>query len=412
MSKLLTLLSLIFSLISFSQDLATIFNDTINTGNEIRITSLNYYSSNGFNNELTNKFIFGGNISNEIKDFNQGKLGSINSLGAESEQKIEYVNYNIIPFKKWSNLGIIFSIEDLHFVSSNLSTDLYNTLFYGNSPYVGDTMDFSYSHLQYQHYQKISFGLIHNKYKSSLKISFVNANKGIDYRLGNTWMYSSPLSDSINFNLNAEGHYTPGNNPYFSTAGAGFALDLNHNFIYYNKNEKRQVINFKLGNIGFIYWNDETNYNFVDSSNTYSGFEIMNLITKDSASNLLTTDTLGIFSTTRNQIELLPFELSIQKLADRYASKKLQLIFGFKSIISSDYRPYIFVGGYYSPNQKFGISSRLAYGGFGGFKLGLNANYWVKDKFEIALGTYDLVGFASSKYGFGKSLNFSTLIKF
>ena len=62
--------------------------------------------------------------------------------------------------------------------------------------------------------------------------SFVNANKGIDYRLGNTWMYSSALSDSINFNLNAEGHYTSGNNPYFSTAGAGFALDLNHNFIY------------------------------------------------------------------------------------------------------------------------------------------------------------------------------------
>ena len=88
------------------------------------------------------------------------------------------------------------------------------------------------------------------------------------------------------------------------------------------------------------------------------------------------------------------------------------MIFGFKSIITSDYKPYLFVGAYYSPNQKFGISSRLAYGGFGGFKVGLNANYWVKDKFEVAMGTYDLVGFASAKYGFGKSFNFSTRIKF
>ena len=325
---------------------------------------------------------------------------------------MEYINYNITPVKKWTNYGLIIGVEDVNFVSSNLSSDLYNTVFYGNSNYLGDTLDFSFSHLQYQHYQKVSFGLIHKTYKSSLKVSFVSGNRSIDYRLGNTWMQSSVLSDSIKFNLNAEGHFTDSTQSYLSPKGYGFAFDLNHNFIYYNRDGKRQVINFKLGNLGVVFWNDKTNYNYVDSSSTYSGFDLTDFLGSDFTTQQLTSDTLGIFSDKRSKMELLPFELSVQKLADRYSDKKIQVIFGFKSIITSDYKPYLYVGAYYSPNQKFGLSSRLAYGGFGGFKVGLNANYWVKDKFEIALGTFDLVGFISPKYGFGKSLNFSTRIKF
>lgn len=412
MNKFLTSVILLTTSLSFGQDLSHVYSDTTNTGHQINISSFNYYASNSFNNQLTNAFIYGGNISTEIKDFNQTKLGRVNSLGGEAEQKIEYINYNITPIKKWANYGLIVGIEDVNFISTNLNSDLYNSAFYGNSNYLGDTMDFSFSHLQYQHYQKISFGLIHKTYKSSLKLSFVQGNRSIDYRLGNTWMYSSPDSDSIKYNLNAEGHYTDSTKSYFSGKGYGFSFDFNHNFIYYNKDGNRKVINFKLGNLGVVFWNDKTNYNYVDSANTYTGFDVLDLIAKDSAATLLSSDTLGIYSSKESKMELLPFELSIQKLADRYSDKKVQLIFGFKSIITSDYKPYLYVGAYYSPNQNFGLSSRFSYGGFGGFKVGLNANYLVKDKFEIAIGTFDLVGFISPKYGFGKSLNFSTRIKF
>lgn len=412
MNKILTAIFVIVATTTFSQELSPIYDDTVNTGHELNISSFNYYASNSFNNQLTNAFIYGGNISNEIKDFNQSKLGRLNSIGGEAEQKIEYINYNITPIKKWTNYGLVVSVEDINFASANLSSDLYNTAFYGNANYLGDTMDFSFTHLQYQHYQKVSFGLIHKTYKSSLKLSFVNGNRSIDYRLGNTWLQSSAASDSIKFNLNGEGHYTDSTNSYLSSKGYGFAFDFSHNFIYYNKDSKRQVINFKLGNLGMVFWNDKTNYNYVDSANTYSGFNVLDLISSDSTANLLSSDTLGIYSSTRSKVELLPFELSVQKLADRYSDQKVQLIFGFKSIITSDFRPYIYAGAYYSPNQNFGISSRLAYGGFGGFKVGLNANYWLKDKLEVAIGTFDLVGFASTKYGFGKSLNFSTRINF
>lgn len=412
MKSLLFITSIFCLTLSYSQSLAPIFGDTTNTGHQINISSFNFYASNSFNNSLTNTFIFGGNIDNELKDYNQSKLGSTNTLGGKTEQKIEYVNYNITPLKKLNNFGLVASIADINFLSSNIKTDLYNTILYGNSAFLGDTMDFSSSHLQYLHYQKISIGLIHKKLNSTLKLGFVMGNRSIDYRLGNTWINSSPESDSIHVNVSGEGYYTDSTSSYFDSKGYGFSFDFEHNIIYNNKKGKKQIINFTLNNIGLIFWNANTTYQYVDSKNTYSGFDIIDLINRDTSNALISLDTLEIYSKTKSKAKLLPFELSMQKLANRYSDQKFQLIFGLKAIVTSDYKPYLFVGAYYSPNQKIGLSSRLAYGGFGGFKVGLNANYWIKDKFEIAIGTYDLVGFISNKFGYGKSLHLSARIKF
>jgi len=412
MKNLIFISSLFCLTFSFGQNYSPIFGDTLNTGHQVNISSFNYYASTSFNNNLTNKFIFGGNIDTELKNFNQSNLRNSNATGGKTEQKIEYVNYNITPFKTLENYGLIASLEDINLFSSNISTDLYNSIFYGNQNYLGDTMDFSYSHLQHLHYQKISIGLVHKKLNSSLKLGFIMGNKSIDYRLGDTWINSSPTSDSIQVNLNGEGHYSDSTSNYFEPKGYGFSFDFEHNIIYKNKKGKSNVINFTLGNIGVIFWNSNTNYHYVDSKNTYSGFDIRSLINRDTSKTLLSMDTLGILSKTQPLVKLLPFELSMQKLANRFSDQKFQLIFGLKAIILSDYKPYMFVGAYYSPNQKIGISSRLAYGGFGGFKGGINANYWIKDKLEIAIGTYDVVGFISKKYGYGKSLHLSANLKF
>ncbi|HIP36036.1 MAG TPA: hypothetical protein EYG85_04210 [Crocinitomix sp.] len=412
--KIITLiLAFIISVYSHSQEITRVFSDTTNQGHEIEITSFNYYASNSFNNELTDKFIKGGEITQSIKDFNQSKLGKLNSFGGEIEQRILYFNYDITPLKNRPNLGLVFSLEDVNYISTNISSDLFNTIFYGNQNYLGDTMDFSFSHAQYIHYQKIGFGLLHKKYKSYLKVDFLLGNRLENYRLGDTWMYSSSASDSIKFNLNAEGYSSDTIKSYFDSKGYGFSFDFEHNFIYVDKKKRSQVINIKLSNFGVIFWDKNTRFTYVDSANVFSGFEITDLLSRDSSSApLYSTDTLGFFNGLRQHAEVLPFEISIQKLANRYSSQKLQFIFGLKALISSDYRPYGFFGAYYSPISSLGLSTRLAYGGFGGLKLGLSANYFIKNKFQVHLGTYDLIGFILPKYGFGKSLNISMNIKF
>ena len=59
------------------------------------------------------------------------------------------------------------------------------------------------------------------------------------------------------------------------------------------------------------------------------------------------------------------------------------------------------------PNPYFAASTRVSYGGFGGFQWGLNLNLWLKNKVYFGLGSFDLIGLASKKYGFGRSINFS-----
>ncbi len=409
---LISIILFLISSSSFGQETEKVFGDTINEGHEIEMTSFNYYAST-FNNAFSDKFIKGGEITSDIKDFNQSKLKRINAFGGEMEQRIHYYNYNITPLKNKPNLGMIFSVEDVNYISSNVSSDLFNTIFYGNNNYLGDTMNFSFSHAQYIHYQKIGFGLMHKKTKSYLKVDFILGNKLMNYRLGNTWMYSSPDSDTIKYNLNAEGFASDTIKSYFDAKGYGFSFDFEHNFIYNDKKERPQVINIKLSNFGVIFWNKQTTQTYVDSANTFSGFELSQLIKRDSTSgDLYPADTLGIFKRQGAHTGLLPFEISIQKLANRYTDQKIQLTFGLKALISSDYRPYGFIGAYYSPTSSIGISSRLAYGGFGGLKVGLSANYFIKNKFTINVGTYDLIGFISPKHGFGKSLNLSMNFKF
>jgi hypothetical protein len=375
------------------------------------MTSFNYYASNHFNNDLVNQFIFGGEITNDIKDFNQNKLGRMNVIGGEIEQKLEYHNFNLTPFKKYPQLAMTFAAEDINFFSANISSDLFSTVFYGNKSYLGDTMDFSFSHIQNLHFQKIGFGVIHKKTKSYVRLNFLLGNKSLNYRVGDSWLYSSPASDSISLNMNFDGYRTDTSKSYYEYKGYGFSFDFEHNFIYKDHKDRMQVYNLKLSNFGMVFWDDQTTFNYVDSTYKYSGFELSELLNRDSTSTPLLPDSLGILQKQQTKVEVLPFEISLQKSANQLTDQKLQIIYGLKALVSSDFRPYVFAGAYYAPFKSFSLQSRLAYGGFGGFKVGLGLNYFLNQTFMISLSSYDVIGYVSSKYGYGKSLNFALRLK-
>jgi hypothetical protein len=120
-------------------------------------------------------------------------------------------------------------------------------------------------------------------------------------------------------------------------------------------------------------------------------------------------DTLGLQTTKHRYGEALPLEITLDKLADRYGNK-VQAIFGFKAIITPEYRPYLYGGVYFQPHSKFSTSAYLSYGGFAGISMGLYLNYWPTEKIYIALGTADLIGVISKNYGFGRSASFFCII--
>jgi hypothetical protein len=400
------------NLAAYSQEQTFIFEDTINDKNLVKISSYNTYSSNRFNNDFMDKFLFGGEITTEMKDKTSSKLKQLNAIGGEFEQRIDSYSPSINMFKK-ENLGMKLSFSDNHYIAGNVSTDLFNTAMYGNANYIGDTMQFTFSHAQYLHYQKFGIGFYNERNLSSVQISYVSGSKGFDFGLGEAYMISRPDMDTVDLKANGQGYITDTLSPYLAFQGGGFSIDVDYNFIFEGKAKNRQIINFKVNNLGMIFWNKRTkNYN-LNADGTYTGFELSQFLNQDSTQNNSVNwrDTLNITESLRNKVSSLPLELVVQKVADNGIDAKLQAIFGFKTILVPDYFPYLYVGAYYRPFDKFSLSTRLSYGGFAGLRWGLNVNYWVKDKMYFGAGTFDVIGLASKKLGFGRGINFSMYYK-
>lgn len=405
---LLIAIALWFSHLSIGQEPVVVFEDTINNHPQLYISSFNYYSSNTYSNDLTDKFLFGGEITPLIKTNNQKRLKGLNAIGGEFEQRIDSYSPTVNPFKK-EKYGLKISFSDNHFLSSNIPSAMYNTVLFGNAGYEGDTMDFSFAHAQYQHYQKFSIGFYEKRTMSSIQISYIAGSRGFDGRLNQSYMLTQSDMDTVLLSLRGDGFMTQEFSPYWAFQGGGFAIDFNYNFLFSNKNGKRQIVNLKINNAGVIFWNKNSQNFYVDSTSRYTGFDVKDLMNKDSSDtyDFSFADTIGILRATAPYTDVLPLELVVQKLPDLGNPNKLQAIFGFKAILTTDYFPYLYAGAFYRPMDNLAISSRVSYGGFGGLKMGLNVNYWIKDKAYISIGTFDLLGDISKKIGMGRSANLS-----
>lgn len=408
---LLAIYSLFFAS-GHAQEPALVFMDTVNDQSLIRLTSYNSYSSNRFDNEFMDKFLFGGQISNELKDRQQNRLKYRNVLGGEFEQRIDAQIPGIKMFGK-EDYGMKLSFSDNHYFSADIKGDLFNLAMYGNGPYVGDTMDFTFSSLHYEHFQKFGIGFFNKHNLSSIQISYIFGSKGLKGGLDQSYLYSHPEGDSVDVFTNGQMIMTDRYFPYWGFQGNGFSIDVDYNFIFEGKSKNRQIINFKINNLGIIFWNSPSKNYFMANNGTYSGFNIQDLMNQDSTvdNSVNWMDTLGITETPGHQIDVLPIELVVQKLADHGIDAKWQPIFGFKAIMIPEYFPYLYAGVYYKPTQSFSLSSRLSYGGWAGLRWGLNFNYWLKDKMYIGAGTFDVMGLVSKKIGFGRGFNFSMYFK-
>lgn len=393
---------------AWSQEQFFIFKDSVAEGSWITLSGFNYYSSNRFHNDYMDKWIFGGYIDEETKDKPGQMLGNLNNIGGEFENGIDFYTAEVHPFKL-ENWGLRLGISDNHYLSASIPSDLYNVAMYGNTPYLGDTLDFNFAHIQYQHFQKLTIGMFDKRNRSSISLSYVSGSKGVNGRLANSWMFNN--SDTVQLALQGSGYRSEDFSPYWAFNGSGFAFDLDYNFLFENKKGSRQIVNFKIKNLGMIFWNKGT-YNYqIDSTTTYTGFDVQDFLLNDQDTSNLSDfnilDTLGLEEYQGRRYDFLAPELVVQKLGDQASSQRLQAIFGFKAILSTDFFPYFYGGAYFKASENFSLSSRLSYGGFAGFRWGLHANYWIKDRAYIGIGSFDMIGNISKKVGFGRGINFT-----
>lgn len=355
-----------------------------------------YYGSTALDNETTSLFNNGGFYSPSLKLETQKRLRNYNYLGAEYSNKLEYTDSGS---ELIAGMGHYVNIESAGSQGLIFSKDLFNIIFEGNGNYVGDTAWLSRTEYSGYGYQKIGFGIANKgKFKAGLGIlNFTNYRSGI---LDKSYLYTSPAADSIF--LEAEGRFKNGTG---SSTGIGIGIDFE---IVSNLLSTDSIVSssrgFVLGarNLGVYIGNSNTQHYRMDTSYSFTGFEVNSLtdIQAELFASEKLTDTLLPNAESKRHFELLPAEVYFYSPADPIG-KKLQVIYGFRYRIKSATQAMVTFGINYRASEQLQLNTYLIGGGFNYVQWGVSLDKKF-NQVNLGLGFNNMIGLLS-KEGYGKS---------
>ncbi|MFM7682386.1 MAG: hypothetical protein ACKO7P_06530 [Bacteroidota bacterium] len=174
MKQFIAILFLILIENGFSQSWLPNYHDSlINRKHEIVLTGTADYASTSLHKSLTQKLIYGGEITTEIKDKSRSLHLGVNQFGSDLNTEAEYRNYTVSLFKN-PNWGFTAKVGYYSFIGARYSKDLFDLTFYGNQDYLGDTASVSGTKFSSYSFQKVGFGWLDKKSKSSVSLNLFN----------------------------------------------------------------------------------------------------------------------------------------------------------------------------------------------------------------------------------------------
>lgn len=383
----------------FSQSLPLGY-DTLSHSHELKLDgSVDFYGS-AVQMALTSKFIKGGFITEDIKNSSFERHKGINRFGGVFGGDIEYRNYTSRMFKN-KDWGFVVKGGYHLFAGMLYSKDLFGLVFYGNEPFRGETMDMSGLDISYMAFQKVGFGFIAPKSKSSITFNVYNVSDRISGDFRTFELSQDELGDEVTLTL--DGEFQLKNNAKFNQGiGVGFDADFKLPIAWMN--DRTAFIQFEARNIGFAYMYEKQKVYSIDTTLVLSGFSFDDIMGEENlfSDSLDVLDTLGVRSTEKNVTSLLPGYIQIGKMVDDHCTNQLQSFFGIRLYPTLIYSPYVFAGLDYAPIKALRLGLSASYGGFGGFRAG----FYIHSKFSnysIGLGSENVIGFFSKKAS-GQSL--------
>jgi hypothetical protein len=401
MKKLVVIFSCFTSGYFAQSNVFQIQDTTLATTNHFELKGNIDYQGTSLRNELFGKFLFGGDITDEIIQNSKAEINSRNRLGLFGTGMLKFNCGKATAFKN-DKISWFVQAGTVGLANLNYTTDAYTLLFDGNTSYINDTANLTNIRFDAFLAQKFGFGVRSKDNLSSLAFNIYSIQNyaQVFVRKG-SWYQDSTIS-MININMNGDFAYTEGDK--FSK-GIGVGIDFEYRFKTDWVKNSKAWFRFSVSNLGLAFLNQPlTRYQFNDTID-YSGFTVKDLIDENSAlnSDFSLLDSLGIEKKEGRSITTIPSYIQVEKMIDQFSVKKLQVFFGLRLFASIQGVPTGFAGLYYKPTKNFALSSSVAYGGFGNFRGGFYLNYQF-EKGLIVIGSDDIYG-TISKNGFGKSLN-------
>lgn len=351
------------------------------------------YASTSLHKSLTQKLFFGGEITDAIKEKSLKLHRGINQFGSDLNAEIEYRNFQVNLFGKpaW---GFTVKAGYYSFINALYSKDLYKLTFYGNDGFIGNTASVSGTQFSTYDYQKIGFGWLDKKSKSSVSLNLYNLSNYSDALVRTGEIYQSQTIDSLSIAFDGRASFTNGTS-FFKGFGAG--LDADIRLKVPTKNNKVVYYQFLAKNIGFTSLRESMTRYSGDTVFTFTGLSFNQVLNGSSFldSNFSVLDTLGIQNSPVKTTIFLPGFLQFSKLVDAQSTRKLQEFYGIRLFLASAYTPLVFAGIDYRfslgkiNTLNFGLNT--SYGGFSKFRFGLYSSLRVKN-WNLGVASENIIG--------------------
>jgi hypothetical protein len=279
----------------------------------------------------------------------------------------------------------------------------FETLFYGNARFEGDTANLSNVNLEFYEYNQYSAGIFktinYGKYQMELGLegSFL---QGIDQQqiqtANNTWLYTAPYGQSLTLNYNLTYNAETGGAPkFFGNSGFGGSGDFHFGLM----NQDKWKVTFDLSDFGVMgFRKSPVNYTGANVD-SFQGIVIPNITNLSNLANLNIDSTLTskLPSKTNNQYTIfLPFNAQVA-FSKPLMHDRLVLTFG----VTYRYIPGYYVYGYAKVNYflkpDMVISVSAGSGGYSLFNPGLEFSKSWK-YFDFTVGSSNMLGLVLPSY--------------
>jgi hypothetical protein len=347
--------------------------------------------------DLYQTLIFGGEIDQTTKDNSMKAHGSNNRFGIFGTAELVYSD-GIKTLDKNKRIG--WHVKAGYYVAGNINytKDAYRMAFYGNEYFQNDTATFTGTRVRMTQFQKIGFGIDLLDKRFSATINFVNVQNDVNLYIQKGKWIDINNSSVVQVDAVADAYYT---SQRFSN-GIGFAFDAKYQF-YVPWGKSKAAFEVTLQNMGAAYINQGQNHYKVDSTYTYGGFNLDQLVGNSlfNEDNAL-MDSLRLEKDTVKRWIMLPGFIQAGKLIDYRSAKKLQTFFGIRFYPSIGVVPSGYVGLYYRFVPRWSAAANVAFGGSSVVRGGISIGYH-SDKWRVQLATDDIYG-ALSRKGYGSSI--------
>ena len=360
--------------------------DSLRVFNPVVLTSFSNFTigSTHLPVNFFNRLYFGGLINENEK----GKINSVNKIqrsGFELDVNIGADLFND------NNEGWYVNFQNIITTGAQYNQGLFDLIFRGNTGF-NENINLGKTAFHFRNHQLFQFGRFNQKIKYGITIGNILQESNGQFGKNDYLNFSNPYEWNI---LTSPNIYSipKSNNPIMkngNSLGIYFKISEKINFL------KNLNYNFEIKNLGLILLHNNIEKINFDTSLTYSGLSIDQMLNLNDSGNTF-NNILNPKPFSESMFLLTPFEFNTNIIFNK---NKMKYYSGIYYRHNSQYFPKIYLGLNIRNARKLNFGSMLSYGGYNKFQLGLSSEYLINN-LNINLILQNLLGLIPSN---GKSI--------